>query len=386
MIPYGRQIITKEDIREVIDVLNSDFLTQGPKVPLFEEAITQYTKAKYAIAVNSATSALHLGCLALNLGAGDYLWTSAISFVASANCALYCQANVEFIDIDYETNNICMNALEEKLLSATRNGKLPKIVVAVHMAGQSCDMRRLFALSKIYNFKIIEDASHAVGAKYLGNFIGGCQYSDITIFSFHPVKIITTGEGGMALTNSESLAYKIKLLRSHGITKEKAFLIDQDRDGWYYEQTELGYNYRMSDIQAALGLSQLKRVDFYVERRMKLFDRYQDILKSTKFILPKLSSDSYSSNHLYIIKIISEGKTSNRDFVYKKLINSGIGVNLHYMPIYKQPYYVKKYGEIFLPNSEKYFNTALTLPLYPGMSYEDQDFICQELIHSLSDH
>ena len=278
MLPYGKQDIVQTDINAVLDVLKSDFLTQGPKVPLFEKSVSDYCGAKYGIAVNSATSALHIACLALCLEKGDWLWTSPNSFVASANCGLYCKAKVDFIDIDAQTYNISVDKLEKKLIQAKKENKLPKVVIPVHFSGQSCDMRGIYKLSKKYGFKIIEDASHAIGGKYLDQPIGGCQYSDITIFSFHPVKIITTAEGGMATTNNVQLAEKMNLYRSHGITRDKRLMKKSLNESWYYQQIDLGFNYRMTELQAALGISQMKRLDGFIKKRHIAISAYKSLL------------------------------------------------------------------------------------------------------------
>ena len=298
MIPYGKQNISSEDIEAVVEVLKSDYLTQGPVVPEFEKAISSYCGAKYAVAVNSATSALHIACLALGVGLGDLVWTSAITFVASANCALYCGAEVEFVDISSESYNISIQRLTDKLEAAKKSGRLPKVVIPVHLAGQSCDMRAIHALSKKYGFRIIEDASHAIGGKYLEERIGGCQYSDITVFSFHPVKIITTGEGGIALTNDQNLIKKMARLRSHGITRYPEEMTHAPDGPWYYQQIELGFNYRMTDIHAALGLSQLGRLDKFVSERHAIAERYGQLLSKSQIKLPQQDPQSRSAWHL----------------------------------------------------------------------------------------
>ncbi|ART79738.1 UDP-4-amino-4,6-dideoxy-N-acetyl-beta-L-altrosamine transaminase [Oceanisphaera avium] len=301
MIPYGRQDINQADIDAVIEILKSDFLTQGPKVPLFEKTVADYVGSDHAVAVNSATSALHIACLALGLGPGDWLWTSPITFVASANCGLYCGAQVDFVDIDPRTYNLCAKELEKKLITAKQNGTLPKVVIPVHFSGQSCDMQAIHALSKRYGFKIIEDASHAIGGKYKKEPIGNCRYSDITVFSFHPVKIITTAEGGMAMTNNPQLAEKMQLYRSHGITRDPSFMTHEPDGSWYYQQIELGYNYRMTELQAALGISQMQRLDGFITQRHKLAQRYNELLADLPITLPWQHVDSDSSWHLYVI-------------------------------------------------------------------------------------
>lgn len=380
MIPYGRQEITDADIESVIDVLRSDFLTQGPAVPQFEASVTSHIKVAHAVAVNSATSALHIACLALGLEQKDILWTTPITFVASANCALYCGASVDFVDIDPKTYNISIEALREKLFDAERNGKLPKILVAVHLCGQPCEMEEIHRLSKLYDFKVIEDASHAIGGKYKGEFIGNCRYSDITVFSFHPVKIITTAEGGMALTNSDYLAEKMQLLRSHGITRDSNKMTHVADGPWYYQQVELGYNYRMTDIQAALGASQMTRLDQYVSTRHTLVDQYNQAFENFPITRPWQHADGYSAYHLYVIRLNKSNIKKSHLEVFDHLRNAGIGVNLHYIPVHTQPYYQKlgfKAGDF--PEAEKYYSEAISLPLYTKLSTEDQNTV----IHSL---
>ena len=381
MIPYGRQDITQADINSVIKVLQSDFLTQGPQVPKFEKVVSQYCNVKYALATNSATSALHLACLSLGLNNNDWLWTTSITFVASANCGLYCGAKVDFVDINPATYNICPEVLEKKLVKAKKLGKLPKIVIPVHLCGQSCDMKSIYKLSKEYGFKIIEDASHAIGGKYLNEPIGNCKYSDITVFSFHPVKIITTGEGGMALTNNNKLFKHMSLLRSHGITRDPSQMTKQADGDWYYQQIELGYNYRMTDIQAALGVSQLKRLDDYVSRRHELSTRYNELLKGFPLVIPYQYSDGYSAFHLYIIRLKNRNKHKQ---VFDYLRKSGIGVNLHYIPVHTQPYY-QQTGVNFtdLEQAEQYYKDAISLPLYPTMTDQQQDVVISSLRKAL---
>jgi len=381
MIPYGRQDITQTDIDSVVNVLQSDFLTQGPQVNRFEKAVCNYCNVRHAIAVNSATSALHIACLSLNLKDGDWLWTSSITFVASANCGVYCGARVDFVDIDPYTYNICPKALEKKLIFAKKSGKLPKVFVAVHLCGQSCDMKSIYVLSKKYDFKIIEDASHAIGAKYLGEPIGNCKYSDITVFSFHPVKIITTGEGGMAITNNSKLAQKMSLLRSHGITRNPNQMTNEPDGDWYYQQVDLGFNYRMTDVQAALGLSQLERLDDYIERRHSLANRYNEFLSDFPLVTPYQHSDNYSAFHLYIIRLKDNKKHKQ---VFKHLRKDNIGVNLHYIPVHTQPYYRQmevKFTD--LEQSESYYKDAISLPLYPSMTEQQQDFVIKSLRKAL---
>lgn len=380
MIPYGRQDINQADIDAVVEVLRSDFLTQGPMVPAFEKNIANYCNAEHAVAMNSATSALHIACLALGVGHGDVIWTTPITFVASANCALYCGAEVDFVDIDPLTYNISVECLREKLVQAEKNGNLPKVVIPVHFAGQSCDMAGIYALSQRYGFQIIEDASHAIGGRYKDELIGNCRYSDITVFSFHPVKIITTGEGGMALSNDAEIAKKMKLLRSHGITRDVKDMSHEPDGPWYYQQIDLGFNYRMTDLQAALGLSQMQRIDEFVAKRHTIAKRYDEKLKNLPLSLPLQQTDSYSSLHLYAIRIqLGQIKKTHQE-VFETLRDVGIGVNLHYIPIYHQPYY-KNLGFVkgYCPNAESYYSEAISLPMYPGLSEEQQDKVIKEL-------
>jgi UDP-4-amino-4,6-dideoxy-N-acetyl-beta-L-altrosamine transaminase len=380
MIPYGRQDIIQADIDAVVDVLRSDFLTQGPMVPRFEQAVANHVGAEHAVAVNSATSALHIACLALNLGPGDWLWTTPITFVASANCGLYCGARIDFVDIDPRTYNLCPCALERKLEKAARKGCLPKIVVPVHLCGQSCDMAAIHALGKRYGFRIIEDASHAIGGKYRGEFIGNCRYSDITIFSFHPVKIITTAEGGMATTNDICLANRMSLLRSHGITRDPS-LMTQDPDGpWYYQQIDLGFNYRMTELQAALGVSQMKRLDEFVSRRHSLALRYDEMLADLPVITPWQHPDSYSGLHLYVIRLKHSETDCLRLQVFESLRKQGIGVNIHYIPVHTQPYYHKLGFELGdFPEAESYYAEAISLPMFHGMTEIQQNAVVDAL-------
>lgn len=378
MIPYGRQDINQTDIDEVIGVLKSDFLTQGPVVPRFEQAVANYTGGQYAVAVNSATSALHIACLALGLGPGDSLWTTPITFVASANCALYCGASVDFVDIDPKTYNLCPQALENKLIEAERRGQLPKIVVPVHLCGQSCDMAAIHALSLRYGFKIIEDASHAIGGKYKDEYIGNCRYSDITVFSFHPVKIITTAEGGMALTNDPELAENMALLRSHGVTREPVKMTQEPDGPWYYQQIALGFNYRLTDIQAALGLSQLTRLDDFIGRRRCLAARYDSCLEALSVLRPWQHPDCASARHLYVIRV------RNRRKVFDALREAGVGVNVHYIPVNQQPYYRNSHGVSTTPEADRYYQEALSIPLYSGLVQGDQDIVVSSLASVLS--
>jgi UDP-4-amino-4,6-dideoxy-N-acetyl-beta-L-altrosamine transaminase len=379
-IPYGRQDISQDDIDAVVEVLKSDFLTQGPAVPRFEQLVATYCHVKHAVAVNSATSALHIACLALGLMPGDVLWTSPISFVASANCGLYCGAIVDFVDIDAETYNMCPVALERKLLEAEKCGKLPKVVVPVHLCGQPCNMEAIHALSQRFGFNVIEDGSHAIGARYKGEPIGNCRYSDITIFSFHPVKIITTGEGGMALTKRDDLAHKMTLLRSHAITRDQSEMTHEPDGPWYYQQVGLGYNYRMTEMQGALGASQMSRLDTYVLRRHDLARRYDESSASLRIKTPWQHPDSYSGLHLYVIRLkLSEIRCTHLQ-VFEALRNRGIGVNLHYIPIYRQPYFRKMgFKAREFPQAEKYYAEAISLPMYPGLSAASQDRVIEIL-------
>ena len=384
MIPYGRQDITQADIDAVVDVLQSDFLTQGPIVPLFEQRVAAKVGAKHAVAVNSATSALHIACMALGLGQGDWLWTTPITFVASTNCGLYCGAQIDFVDIDKRTYNLCPKALEAKLIAAKCEGKLPKVLVAVHLCGQPCYMQAIHALSQQYGFKIIEDASHAIGGKYQGEFIGSSRYSDITVFSFHPVKIITTAEGGMALTNNDQLAEKMRLYLSHGVTRDQSLMTHESDGPWYYQQIALGYNYRMTELQAALGVSQMERLDSFVSRRHELAKRYDSLLQDMPVTTPWQHSDSYSGLHLYVIRLKLDKIDRNHRQVFADLREQGIGVNLHYIPIHTQPYYHNMgFSEGDYPEAERYYSEAISLPMYQGLSYEQQDEVIRVLASAL---
>lgn len=380
MIPYGKQDITQQDIESVVEVLKSDFLTQGPQVPKFEAAINKIVDVNYTVAVNSATSALHIACLALGVGKGDLVWTSPISFVASANCALYCGADVDFVDIDPSTYNLSAEELENKLIYAkSKKLRLPKVVIPVHLCGQSCDMEKIYSLSKEYGFAIVEDASHAIGGSYKGSPVGNCKYSDITVFSFHPVKIITTAEGGVATTNSLELAEKMRLLRSHGVTRD-ASLFEGDSCGeWYYEQVALGFNYRMTELQAALGISQLVRLQQFVKKRNELASRYDEMLRGLPVRIPYQLPELVSSRHLYVILLDMEGDVTKAE-IFSALRQGGIGVNLHYIPIHTQPYYRKLGfdGQSF-PVAEGYYSQALSIPLYPSMTEEDQLNVVRQL-------
>ncbi len=363
----------------VIGVLRSEFLTQGPAVPRFEQAVAAYCGAKHAYAMNSATSALHIACLALGVGPGDLVWTSPVTFVASSNCALYCGADVDFVDIDPATWNMSPETLAAKLAAARAAGRLPKVVIPVHLCGTSCDMAALHALSREYGFRIIEDASHAMGGRYRGEPVGSCRYSDVTVLSFHPVKIITTAEGGMALTNDLALGAAIDLLRSHGITRDRARM-EREPDGpWYYEQIGLGFNYRLTDLQAALGASQLQRVDAFVARRHRIADRYDALFGGLPVRLPVRPADSYSGLHLYVVRVMPQAARTHRE-VFDGLRAEGIGVNLHYMPVYLQPYYRRLgFAPGLCPNAEAYYAEAISLPMYPGMTDFQQDRVAAVL-------
>ena len=381
MIPYGRQEITKEDILEVEKVLRSDFLTQGPIVPKFEQKVADYCNSNFAIAVNSATSALHIACLALNLGPNDYLWTSPNTFVASANCGLYCGANIDFVDIDPKTYNMCADILSDKLIKAEKQGNLPKIVIPVHFAGQPCDMEKIYELSKKYGFRIIEDASHAIGASYDNNKVGSCKYSDITIFSFHPVKIITTGEGGMALTNDENLSNHMRRLSTHGITKDKELMHSRpNNEIWNYQQIELGFNYRLTDIQAALGLSQLNRLDGYVKIRHRIAEFYNSELNDLDIQLPFQSERSHSSYHLYPIRTKIYLKPRTQKKIYDALQENDIAANILYIPVHRQPYYENlgfKLGDF--PEAEQFHREVICLPMFPKLTKEQQTKVVKSL-------
>ena len=375
MIPYGRQHITQADIDAVVDVLKSPFLTQGSQVPAFEQAIASYTGASYGVAVNSATSALHIACLALGLGQGDWLWTVPNTFVASANCGLYCGAQVDFVDIDPVTLNMSVDALSKKLALAKAENRLPKVVIPVHFSGEPCDMAAIHALSQQYGFAIIEDASHAIGGKYQGKPIGNGEYSDITVFSFHPVKIITTAEGGLATTNRADLAEKMQLLRSHGVTRDTNLMTQASEGGWYYQQVDLGFNYRMTELQAALGVSQMTLLDTFIARRHQLAKRYDELLKDLPIILPTRHPENGSALHLYPIQIKAEsGKTRKK--VFDHLRANDIGVNVHYIPVHTQPYYqAMGFATGDFPNSEAYYQAAISLPLYYDLTEAEQDTV-----------
>lgn len=374
MIPYGHQTISEEDIEAVVEVLRSDWLTQGPTLERFEQTVAAYCDAAAGVAVSHGTAALHLACRALKLGPGDRVWTSPNTFVASANAALYCGCEVDFVDIDPRTYNLSIEALETKLQQAETQGRLPTALIAVHFAGQSCDMAEIWRLSRQYGFHVIEDACHAIGGRYLGELIGCCRYSDMTVFSFHPVKLITTGEGGMVLTNDAALYKRLQLLRNHGISREEPELSVRDEGGWYYEQIELGYNYRLTDMQAALGLAQLQRLDSFVDRRRELVQRYDAALARLPLVLPWQSPDTASAWHLYVVQADVEASGRTRRELYDYLHEAGIGAGVHYIPVHTQPYYQRMgFCEGDFPEAEKYYRRAITLPLFPVLTEEQQD-------------
>lgn len=373
-IPYGRQSISEADIQAVVDVLRSDFLTQGPAIPAFEKAVAAQVGAPYALATCNATAALHIACLALGVGAGDRVWTSPVTFVASANCALYCGAIVDFVDIDPVTYNISVSQLARKLEAADLAGALPKVLIPVHLCGQSCDMASIYELCRRYGVSVIEDASHAIGGRYGNNSIGSGHYSDITIFSFHPVKIITTGEGGMALTRNAALAKRMELLRSHGITRDAIDMTHSPDGAWYYQQIALGFNYRMTDLQAALGLSQLTNLETWIARRHQLAARYDSAFAGTGIVIPASIPEAYSAYHLYVIQ------TKNRAEAFRKLRADGIGVNVHYIPVHLQPYYQAlgfRRGDF--PAAEDYYDRAISLPMYVGLTEAQQDLVIEKV-------
>lgn len=380
MIPYGRQDINQGDIDAVIDCLQSDYLTQGPQITKFEQSVLAHTGAQHAVAVSNATAALHIACLALELGPGDWLWTSPNTFVASANCALYCGAQVDFVDTDPRTYNLCPVKLKEKLIKAEKAGKLPKIVVPVHLTGQPCDMAAIHALAQKYGFKIIEDASHAIGGQYKGEPIGNCRYSDITVFSFHPVKIITTAEGGMALTNSTELATRLGLLRSHGITRDPALMTEPMHGPWYYQQVALGFNYRMTDMQAALGVSQMTRLTDYVKRRHAIAQRYNELLTDLPLTLPWQHPDSYSAYHIYVVRLQLDKISVTHRQVFEAVRVKDILVNLHYIPVHIQPYYQKMgYKQGDYPDAEQYYREAISIPMHVNLTDEELQFVASSL-------
>jgi len=380
MIPYGRQSISPSDIQAVVEVLTSNWLTQGPSVPRFERGVADYCEAAYAVAVNSATSALHIACLAAGLGPGDLLWTSPNTFVASANCGLYCGASVDFVDIDPGSYNMSVERLREKLELAERAGRLPKVVVPVHFAGQSCDMEGIARLAARYGFRVIEDASHGIGGRYRGEAVGNCRYSDMTVFSFHPVKIVTTGEGGMVLTQSADLYERLVRLRSHGITSDPSRMAGESHGPWYYQQIELGFNYRMTDLQAALGASQLTRLDEFVSRRHFLAERYGRALGGLPLTLPAQHPDTFSSFHLYVIRLHAERIGKSRRAILEEMRARGIMAHVHYIPVHTQPYYqARGFGSGDFPEAERYYREAMTIPLFPAMTDGEQDQVVEAL-------
>lgn len=380
MIYYGRQDINEADIQAVEAVLRSDFLTQGPAIERFEQRVAQYCGVKYAVAVCNATSALHIACLAAGLGKGDLLWTSPITFVASANCARYCGADVDFVDIDENTYNMSVSALEQKLQEAKRRGRLPKIVVPVHMAGQSCDMRAIKKLSEEYGFTLLEDASHCIGADYADTKVGSCAYSDMAVLSFHPVKIITTGEGGMVLTNDAALYEWLCLYRSHGITRDPKHMTKESDGDWYYQQVALGFNYRMTDIQAALGASQMDRLDGFVARRRALAARYDELLRDLPLRTPFVLEEAQPSWHLYIVRIDFDRVRKTKQQIFAEMREKGVALNLHYIPVHTQPYYeALGFRAEDCPAAVEYYREALTLPLYPCMTDAEQEMAARAL-------
>ncbi len=379
-IPYGRQNISDADIDAVAEVLRSEFLTQGPCVPKFEELVARTCDVGYAVATNSATSALHLACLALGVGSGDRVWTSAITFVASANCAKYCGASVDFVDIDPATYTMSVSHLEQKLEEASRIGLLPKVVIPVHLAGQSCDMKSISGLASKYGFYVLEDASHAIGASYKGFPVGSCEYSSIAVFSFHPVKIVTTGEGGVATTNDPSLAEKMAMLRSHGIIRDPQKMNERPHGPWYYQQVELGFNYRLTDIAGALGSSQMVNLSRFVEERHEIARRYDDMLEGLPVVTPWQHPEARSSFHLYIIRLDQTVRGFSQKESFERMRANGVSVNLHYMPVYRHPYYASLgYRRGDYPESERYYSEAMSLPIYPGLSEAQQSEVVRVL-------
>jgi UDP-4-amino-4,6-dideoxy-N-acetyl-beta-L-altrosamine transaminase len=380
MIPYGRQSLDQADIDAVVQVLESDWLTQGPTIERFETAMAARCEAGFGVAVCNATAALHIACLALDLGPGDALWTSPNTFLASANCARYCGADVDFVDIDPLTWNLDVVALRHKLERAEQAGTLPKVLVAVAFSGQSCDMRAIAQLGERYGFAVIEDASHAVGASYAGRPVGCGEFAAMTVFSFHPVKIITSGEGGLVLTNRTELAERLRSLRSHGMTRDPAQMSQASHGPWYYEQVELGFNYRITDIQAALGLSQLSKLDGFLARRRELAARYQALLADLPLTLPTAQADAQSAWHLYVVRVQTERVSLSHRQIFEALREAGIGVNVHYIPVHLQPYYRAlgfKAGDF--PQAEAYYGQAISLPMYPAMTNEQQDEVIKQL-------
>ena len=385
MIPYGRHEISQADVDTVVDVLQNQFLTQGAQVPAFENAVAEYCGVAHGVAVNSATSALHIACLALGLGKGDWLWTSPLTFLASANCGLYCGAQVDFVDVDANSWNMCPVKLEQKLVIAEAAGRLPKVVVPVHLRGEPCDMAAIGALAQRFGFKVIEDASHAIGGSYAGQKIGACAHSDITVFSFHPVKIVTTAEGGMAMTKSDELATRMGLFRSHGMTRDPALMQGKSDGAWYYEQIELGYNYRLTDLQAALGISQTQRLDEFITKRHKIADRYDVLLADLPLTLPTRAKGNVSGLHLYPVRLQLDHITPSHAQVFDRMRAAGIGVNLHYIPVHLQPYYkAMGFAKGDFPEAERYYAEALTLPLFPTLTEAEQDEVVAALTAAIA--
>lgn len=381
MIPYGKHSVDREDINAVVDILENHFLTQGPKGREFESALCEYSGAKFATAVNSGTSALHVACLALEVGPGDIVWTVPNSFVASANCALYCGAKVDFVDIDAQTRNICPDALEQKLKTAASKNTLPKVLIVVHFAGLSCDMHTIKSLSEQYGFAIVEDASHALGASYHGERVGNCRYSDVTVFSFHPVKSITTAEGGAVMTNHPDTASLAVRYAKHGITKDASEFLSFDQNPWQYEQHQLGFNYRLSDIHAVLGISQLNKLDDFIAKRQQLAERYLQKLSSLPIKLPVELPDICSAWHLFVIEVIEH----NRESVFRQLLDKGLGVNVHYIPIHTQPFYTELgFKPDDFPRSVAYYEKAISLPIFPSLTEQQQDYVIAALHEVLS--
>ncbi len=385
MIPYAKQSISEDDIEAVVDVLRSDWLTQGPAIERFERAVADYCGVEYAVAVNSGTSALHVACVALNLGPGDVLWTSPNTFVASANCARYCGASVDFVDVNPRTYNLSVDALAAKLEVAERNGTLPKVVVPVHFAGQSCEMQAIRELADRYAFRILEDASHAIGGRYLDRPSGSCAYSDVAVFSFHPVKIITTGEGGMALTNDSELAKRMARLRTHGITRDSSLMTKESEGAWFYQQIELGSNYRMTDVQAALGISQMTRLDAFIQRRREVVNNYNEAFAELPVVVPWQHPDTESAWHLYVIRLRLDQINRSRRDVFDHLRAAGIGVNVHYIPVHTQPYYRNLgFAAGDFPEAERHYRDSITLPIFPALRENQQTQVVAVLEEMLS--
>ncbi len=387
MIPYGRQDVTDADIAAVVAVLRSEFLTQGPEVPKFEAAVSAYCGSGYAVAVSNATAALHLACLALEVGRGDRVWTSPISFVASANCALYCGADIDFVDVEPESGNLSVSKLADKLRHARAAGTLPKVVIPVHLCGRPCDLVSIHALSREFGFRILEDASHAIGARYLDGPIGNCRYSDAAVFSFHPVKVMTTGEGGMFVTNDATLAARVVRTRNHGITRQPEEMTRPPDGPWYYQQIDLGYNYRMTDIQAALGSSQLTRLDAAIAHRNRLAERYDKLLAGLPLELPPRAMHQISAMHLYIVRLVSPSVIGAHRAIFESMREAGIGVNLHYIPIHLQPYYQQHgFSAATFPEAERFYSRAISLPMYPTLTEEEQDLVVRGLKNAILAH